>query len=176
MKSSDAVLTWVRGRAWAVSAESRWTYQPIAQRRTLLTELVGRVLTQSLDKVRKALQLHRMNVMESLLAQLSKDKTDQSTRGKIRLNNIYGGLCNAVPEAGPRGAAVCLAITVTIGAHTDKIIYSYMGRQGRRVRATMSSLLDPRVSPVLDAQQSVDELLADFSSDNDKWVSMRGGN
>ena len=165
-KVETALLQWVSAKQWTVAADSRWTTQPISQRRFLVLELCDELMSRSLAQVRTQLGLHRDTVVETLKKLLEQDAQDFSAKNKLRLHSICTSLC-ASPHGSP---TTTLAMLVTIGSFMDAVLYSLLGRAGVRERASLGVMLDPASSPILAAQYGLLDLLEHFDADATVWL------
>ena len=112
-KTLNIILDWVTGRAWDVAAANRWTTQPTAQRRFLIAESVGRVMSRALNHVNEERDLHKQSVVDALARALELDKHNYAAKNRLRLKSICRGLAST--EINGLRPDFSLAVVVTGG-------------------------------------------------------------
>jgi len=127
-------------------------------------------MTRSMLDLRLSFKLEQQGVVGALETLLREDKDNLSAKNKLRFSSVVEALCpGGAGAVGGLSPAWQLAVLQQTGKFIEAVLYAVLGRAGVQERATLRTLLDPRTSPVLLAQQGWLKLLLNFHEDNVDW-------
>ena len=157
----SAVVNVIAQRAWVDAALSRWTNVSTTSRRFLVGCLAGRVLPTTLDDIKVGLALS--DDLEAILAKLIKaDVSDYATKNKLRLIRFCKVLTK--PDITWR-----LAVMVLAGSPVEELQYDLLGHA--RKKASLISLIHPKTSPIITAQNKLYRMARNFDiAEGSPWI------
>ena len=157
-KTAAAWLNFIAGRGWARSAESRWTnITTNAKRLVVVVNLLG----GAIDDVRLKWDLP-FGLEAALERLVSENKGDQAGWNKLTLLRTVRAFTDPIVQAK-------MAIYVTTATIADQIHYAILGHEQQH-SITVLGLVDPEVSPVGIALDSLAMLLDVWGPEARGWV------
>ena len=158
-KAVVPLLNLMVNRHWDNSSENRWTYVLSTLRRIALGCSASRLLPESLQLLKVFWGLND-SMISSLERLLQADAGDFHTKSKLRLLRICKCFC---------ATDFCwqIGIIVTTLTIVDSILFAILS-DGHSAKASLTSLLDSRNSPIAKSQQSLLNLLESWRP-GDEW-------
>ena len=163
-KVAAAMCNYTLAARWEVAAVNRWCYITKVWRRQVLLGMID----DSLREMLRAVQAHSQ-LDFSLEAQLARvialEADNYAAKNKLRLIR----LCKVLL---PTDSIIEMAVGIVATAALETLHHATLGHD-KRGRLLLRELVDPSLSPICTAQQSIVELLDSFDVEEGRWVLLR---